>query len=205
MEKKSLVATLFNIGAVKFGSFTLKSGMQSPIYLDLRIIVSYPALLESIGEAFWSQIEHCTFDLICGVPYTALPIATVISVQHRIPMIMRRKEIKTYGTKKALEGAFKPCQTCIIIEDLITSGSSVLETVEPIEQEQLEVRDIAVLIDREQGGRQKLESLGYNVHALLTMTEILDILTEANKIDAAMRESVFKFISEAQVTHVLNF
>lgn len=199
MEKKSLVTTLFNIGAVKFGSFTLKSGIQSPIYLDLRIIVSYPALLETIGDAFWSQIENCKFDLICGVPYTALPIATVISVHHRIPMIMRRKEAKAYGTKKTIEGIYKDGQTCVIIEDLITSGASVLETVEPIEQELLKVRDIAVLIDREQGGRQKLESLGYNVHALLTMTEVLDILLEAKKIDAATRESVLEFISGAMV------
>ena len=201
MEKKSLVTTLFNIGAVKFGSFTLKSGIQSPIYLDLRIIVSYPALLETVGDAFWNLIESCKFDLICGVPYTALPIATVISVHHRIPMIMRRKEVKAYGTKKSLEGAYTPNQTCVVIEDLITSGASVLETIEPIEQEQLKVRDIAVLIDREQGGRQKLESLGYNVHALFTMTEILDILLEAKKIDAATRESVLQFIAEAQVAH----
>lgn len=199
MEKKSLVTTLFNIGAVKFGSYTLKSGIQSPIYLDLRIIVSYPALLETISEAFWRQIEDCKFDLICGVPYTALPIATVISVQHRIPMIMRRKEAKAYGTKKSIEGIYQPGQTCVIIEDLITSGTSVLETIEPIEQEQLKVRDIAVLIDREQGGRQKLASLGYNVHTLLTMTEVLDILVEAKKIDALTRESVLDFIYGAQV------
>lgn len=199
MEKRSLVTTLFDIGAIKFGSFTLKSGIESPIYLDLRVIVSYPAFLETVAEAFWTLIEECPMDLICGVPYTALPIATVISVQHRIPMIMRRKEVKTYGTKKSLEGIFKPGQTCLIVEDLITSGASVLETVEPIEQEQLKVRDIAVLIDREQGGRQKLESLGYKVHALLTLTEILEILVEKQKINLQIKQSVLDFVAKAQV------
>ncbi len=199
MDKNTFIAKLFDIGAVKFGEFKLKSGIMSPVYIDLRLLVSYPEILRGVAELLWQKIEPLSFDVICGVPYTALPIATAISLLNNKPMIMRRKEVKDYGTKKAIEGVFSVGQSCLILEDLVTSGMSVFETIEPLEHEGLKVKDIVVILDREQGGKKNIEGRGYSLQALFTMTELLSELLAAGKIDSEMHDKVKQFIASNQV------
>lgn len=194
----NLILKLFDINAVKFGEFKLKSGIMSPIYIDLRVIISYPEILKMVAAAMWEKVAQLRFDLVCGVPYTALPIATAISLEHNIPMIMRRKEIKDHGTKKIIEGAFKSGQKVLVVEDLVTSGSSVFETIEPLEKEGLKVSDVVVLIDREQGGRKHLTEKGYDLRAVFTITEMIDILQQTEKLDEAVATKVKEFITNNQ-------
>lgn len=199
MNQTQLIIKLFEINAVKFGEFRLKSGIMSPIYIDLRVIVSYPKVLKMVANAIWEQVKDLNFDLICGVPYTALPIATVMSVERNKPMIMRRKEVKDYGTKKAIEGNFAPGQNVLVIEDLVTSGSSVFETIEPLEREGLKVSDVSVLVDREQGGKKHLQEKGYNLRSVITISEMLEALEKEKKMEKEMVERVKKFIANNQV------
>jgi uridine monophosphate synthetase len=199
MDTKKLISGLYEINGVKFGGFKLKSGIMSPIYIDLRVIISYPKVLRMVAEALWEKAENLSFDLICGVPYTALPIATVMSIEHDKPMVMRRKEVKEYGTKKAIEGAFTSGQTVLIVEDLVTSGSSVFETIEPLELEGLKVKDIVVLLDRQQGGQENLAGKNYNLHAVFNMAELLGTLLASGQINQKTHQEVTKFIDENQI------
>jgi uridine monophosphate synthetase len=193
--KQSLITSLYKVGVIQFGEFKLKSGLTSSVYMNLRKIISYPDVLRAVSEAMWAITSKNKFDLVCGVPYTALPIATCMSLDHNIPMIMRRKEKKDYGTKQMIEGEFKAGQTCLIIEDVITSGGSIIETADELEAAGVQVKDLVVLIDREQGGRENLEKK-YHVHAVLTISEILNELLKSDLLNSTERGCIDKFLLE---------
>lgn len=194
---KSLILDLFAIEAVKFGSFTLKSGIQSPIYLDLRVIISYPAVLKKISKSLEEILSSLSFDLLCGVPLTALPITTALSLDFNIPMLMRRKEAKDYGTKKMIEGKFEKGQRCLVIEDVITSGSSILETVTPLREAGLEVEDVVVILNREQGGKEKLKAEGIYLHSLISIFDLLKVLFQEKKISEEKFREINDFLGAA--------
>lgn len=197
--KKEIALALHKIGAVKFGTFTLKSGIESPIYIDLRLLVSYPEVLKKISAAMSDIARDLNFDVIAGIPYTALPITTTISIENNWPMVYARKEVKDYGTKKKIEGVFHEGQTALIIDDLITNGASKFETTEPFESAGLKITDFIILVDREQGGKAKLEEKGYQMHSVIGINELLDILNEEGKISEEDYKRSKKFIEETKV------
>ena len=188
MNSEQLIHQLYSIGAIKFGEFILKSGAASKLYLDLRQIISHPQLLRAVSFKIGEQIKNVKFDIICGVPYTALPIATCISLHQDIPMIMRRKEKKTYGTKQTIEGNYSAGQTCLVIEDLITTGGSILETIADLKEVGLQVKDVAMLIDREQGGKDNLQNKNLSVHAVFGMNEVLKTLLRSPLLNETERD-----------------
>lgn len=186
MSNTKLIYTLYQIGAIQFGDFKLKSGQTSSIYLNLRKIISYPDLLRLVAEAIWEKVSDRHFNLICGVPYTALPIATCLSLTHSIPMIMRRKEKKDYGTKQMIEGVFQPGERCLIVEDVITTGSSIIETANELEAAGLQIQDVVALVDREQGGKNNLNTK-YKVFTVLSLTDIFNTLLSSKQINSSER------------------
>jgi uridine monophosphate synthetase len=169
-----LADSLLKAGCVKFGDFTLKSGLKSPIYIDLRQIISFPKILKQVGSVYLPILKNLKFQRIAGLPYAAIPIATTISIQGGYPMIYPRKEVKDYGTKAEIEGEYHAGETVVIIDDLATTGGSKFEAIEKLIAAGLIVKDVVVLIDRQSGAREALELAGYHLHAALTITELLD-------------------------------
>lgn len=191
---RSLVLELADLGAVRFGAFTLASGIQSPIYIDLRLLVSRPSLLARVAEAYAALLAEVACERIAGVPYAALPIGTAVAIAADKPLIYPRKEVKEHGLGKLIEGAWNAGDRVAIIEDLITSGGSTIKTAEALRAAELVIEHAIVLIDREQGGVENLAQAGITAHVVLTLTQILDILVESGRLDAAKRQEVFEFL-----------
>lgn len=190
----TLADGLLEAGCIKFGEFTLKSGLKSPIYIDLRYIISFPKLLETIGAAYLPLLKELNFKRIAGLPYAAIPIATAVSLQGDYPMIYPRKEVKTYGTKAEIEGEYHAGETVVVIDDLATTGGSKFEAIEKLTGVGLVVKDVVVLVDRQSGAKESLEQAGYNLHAVLTISQLLDYWEGNGKVSKQKIEETRAFL-----------
>lgn len=188
---------LLQVGCVKFGEFTLKSGMQSPIYIDLRLLASYPKLLSIAAMAYRSLIADLEFDRLAAIPYAALPIGTAISIQSGIPMIYPRKEVKEYGTKSPVEGQYEGGAKVLVIDDLVSSGESKFEAINQLVSSGLVVEDIAVLIDREGGAGTRLAQAGYRLHSVYSLSELLKLWEKSGKVSRDTVHVVMEFIKRS--------
>ena len=171
----SIADGLLDAGCIKFGQFTLKSGLISPIYLDLRQLVSFPRLLEQVANAYLPVLQGLSFDRLAALPYAALPIATAISLKGGWPMVYPRKEVKQYGTRAEIEGLYEEGERAVVIDDLATTGGSKFEAIEKLTSAGLKVTDVVVLIDRQSGASEALAQAGYSLHAVFTLTQLLDL------------------------------
>jgi uridine monophosphate synthetase len=199
--RTDLTLALADAGAIQFGDFTLASGKRSPIYVDLRLLASHPTVLRKVALAYADLLhgevgsEDPSLALrLAAIPYAALPIGTAVALELGWPMIYPRKEVKAHGTGRQIEGEFHAGDRVVVLDDLITTGGSKLAAIEPLEEAGLEVRDVVVLIDREEGGREDLAEAGYRLHAVLRLSEMLDLLVGAGRISTAQRDEVAGFL-----------
>jgi uridine monophosphate synthetase len=181
---KPLADNLLEAGCIKFGEFTLKSGLKSPFYIDLRLLIAYPRLLGQVAAAYLPLLAELQFDRLAGLPYAAIPIATAISLAGNYPMIYPRKEVKAYGTKAGIEGEYHPGETAVVIDDLATTGGSKFEAIQKLTGAGLVVKDVVVLVDRQSGAKESLAEAGYAFHAVLTIGQMLAHWEKTGKVPA---------------------
>ncbi|NDJ20136.1 bifunctional orotidine-5'-phosphate decarboxylase/orotate phosphoribosyltransferase [Nostoc sp. B(2019)] len=181
--QQDLILQLYDIGCIMFGKFVQASGAIFPYYIDLRKIISNPQVFSQVITAYEDILKNLTFDRVAGIPYGSLPTATGLALRLHCPMIFPRKEVKAHGTRRVIEGNFQPGETVVVVDDILISGKSVMEGAEKLKSAGLNVHDIVVFIDHEQGVRDRLQNNGYCSHAVLTISEITKTLYQAGRIN----------------------
>ncbi|CAG9572089.1 putative OMPDCase-OPRTase [Leishmania major strain Friedlin] len=191
-----LAKALVDSHCVRFGNFTLKSGKSSPIYIDLRRLVTYPAIMRLVAREYAKVLRHYKFDRIAGLPYAALPIASAISNEMNVPLIYPRREAKIYGTKAAIEGEYKKGDRVVIIDDLVSTGETKVEAIEKLRSAGLEVVSIVVLVDRDMGAKAFLSKLGYDFEAVVGLHQLLPLWRKSNAITSQQEADVRAFLGQ---------
>jgi orotate phosphoribosyltransferase len=178
---------LVKTGATKFGLFKLSSGKLSPYYIDLRMIPGDPKALETVIEIYEtmarSKIGVTSFDRIAGVPTAGVPYASILAYTLSKPFLYVRRETKTHGGERRVEGQLFPGERVVLVDDLITTGKNTLQAAEAIRAEGGQVEDVIVLIDRQEGGAAALAQAQLKLCAFTTVTRIARRLHESAVIE----------------------
>ena len=201
LDKKDRVANiLFKIDAVKFGVFKLSSGKASPYYIDLRVIPSFPDVYREICDFYGSyiteQIGLKNFDRIAGIPLAGIPFASQIAYNLKKPFLYVRKGIKLHGRERRVEGVLVSGDRVLLVDDLLTTGLTLKKAADAVRAEGGVVTDAVVFLDREEGGRGRLEEDRVKLHPLLKISEIADTLYEIGAIDDESLKTILKQVKK---------
>jgi len=192
--QERLSAQLFDIGAIKFGDFRLKlhdknpEAPLSPVYIDLRVLRRFPEAKAAAVDVYQELVQPLRFDLLADIPTAATPLVSSLSDRLGVGMVTPRTDAKGHGTGAKIDGLLDSDKgkTAVLIDDLVTRADSKLEAAEILTSQGVAVKDIVVLIDRKQGGKEQLATAGLDLHSALTMGQMLDLYSRTGKISQAV-------------------
>ena len=172
MCKKELIDLLKNCKAIKFGNFILTSGESSDYYIDIKKAITDPIVLNKITKKIAKYSTN--YDLIAGMELGAVPLIVALSLETKIPYVIIRKTKRTHGTSNQIEGGNVKDKKILIIEDVTTSGGSVIETIKILKKQNAILDKVIVVVDRENGANKKIENLNLKLIPLLSISEIIN-------------------------------
>ena len=194
--KIEICKVLDRIGAFKFGAFRLTSGKMSPYYIDLRIVPSFPDAFREVcsvnADFVKNMVGTKNFERVAGIPVAGIPFATMIAYLLRKPFLYIRKGVRRHGRERRIEGVIAPGDRVLLVDDLVTTGLSLQNAAKTIVAEGGLVTDSAVLLDRQEGGKERLAKAGIRVHALLDIAEIASTLRELGTIDEEQLRTILR-------------
>ena len=197
---KEFATFLHQNGIIKFGEFTLASGKKSSYYVDLRLVPSYPhefrKMVKYLENDIAQNIGLDEFDSIVSVPTGGLVIASALAMETVKPLIYVRSKPKDYGTSKSVEGKIYDGMKVVMIDDVATTGGSVVNAIQSLKEVNITIKDAYVIVDRMEGASEALTELGVKMHSILNILEITESLYEQNLIDQDILEKVKKQINK---------
>ncbi len=194
MSIEELVIKLFRHNCILFGKYRLTSGLISPYYIDLRKVPSYPNLFREVIKAYVEQVSKLEPETIAGIATAGLPIASVIAYKLNLPLLYVRKDVKKHGTSRVVEGVVRRGSRTVVIDDVATTGGSIVAATNELRNLGADVRYAVVLIDREQGAREELRRLGIELKAVMRVTELIEVLRNEGLISEGTYKEVINYV-----------
>jgi orotate phosphoribosyltransferase len=191
---EKIAKALTDANVVKFGEFTLTSGNISPIYVNLRVLPSYPDSMAIVTEELVKAVKKLKPEVIAGAETAGIPLATAISIKTKIPMIYVRKRPKSYGTNEQIEGVLKKDAKVILVDDMATNAFSKIKFIDGIKYSGGIVEDVLIVLDREQGGVEALAKEKVKLHSLITLKELLNYMKENNILDESKYNEIRDYL-----------
>src|SRR3989338_6544712 len=193
---EKIAKALSDANVVKFGKFALASGLISTIYVDLRILPSYPDSMAAVTEELVKVVKKLKPDVVAGAETAGIPLATAISLKTKLPMIYVRKKPKSYGTQEMIEGILKKGQKVVLVDDMATNAFSKLIFVDGIKQAGGVVNDVLIVLDREQGGAEAIAKENVKLHSLITLKDLLQYMKNNNLVDDDKYDGIFDYLEK---------
>lgn len=202
-----LAKALWDLGAVQFGDFTLgRTTQHSPVYVNLRLLISDPRALQRAARVMHDEVKTLQtmrhphiqpFQRVCGIPFGGLHLATAFSLRSKVPMVYVHPAKEHNGSRVWVEGNYERGESVLLLDDLVTSGGGITQTAAFLaDNAGLQVRDVLVLLDREEGAKELLRRKGYNLISILGLEAMLNYLMASNLIEADQYKRSVDYIQE---------
>ena len=197
---KEFATFLHQKGIIKFGDFTLASGKKSSYYVDLRLVPSYPHQFRTMIKYLQNNIAESvglnSFDSLVSVPTGGLVIASALAIETVKPLIYVRSKPKDYGTSKSVEGQIHEGMKAVMIDDVATTGGSVVNAIKSLKEANITIEDAYVIVNRMEGADEALKELGVKLHSITNIIQITQALHEQKLVDGNTLEKVRNQISK---------